>query len=143
MAQGSVPLQGCGVVEFGSREEAERAIKELNDTQFMGRPIFVREVRLRLVSWPLEAFSPVRLSQDREDEARYGQAAMAPAGGARGGFGGGYGGGGFGGRGGFSNSPGAAFASAGASFAAQQGVKQLQVTGVRLRPTMLIFPAEN
>ncbi|GAA5939442.1 hypothetical protein JCM3775_001713 [Rhodotorula graminis] len=80
--------KGCGVVEFSQPEEAQRAIRELNDQQLLGRPVFVRE--------------------DREESAKYGAAAisgragyMGPgafAGGARGGFGGGFGGrGGFGG----------------------------------------------
>ncbi|KAJ3169763.1 hypothetical protein HK101_011430, partial [Irineochytrium annulatum] len=36
--------KGCGVVEFETAEEAQRAIKDLNDTPFQGRPVFVREV---------------------------------------------------------------------------------------------------
>ena len=39
-----ISLKGCGVVEFSTREEAERAVKELNDTPLLGRQIFVREV---------------------------------------------------------------------------------------------------
>ncbi|GAA5908232.1 hypothetical protein JCM8208_000352 [Rhodotorula glutinis] len=80
--------KGCGVVEFSQPEEAQRAIRELNDQQLLGRPVFVRE--------------------DREESAKYGAAAisgragyMGPgafAGAPRGGFGGGFGGrGGFGG----------------------------------------------
>ncbi|GAA5861935.1 hypothetical protein JCM3774_001357 [Rhodotorula dairenensis] len=76
--------KGCGVVEFSKPEEAQRAIRELNDQQLLGRPLFIRE--------------------DREDEARYGSAAIstragymgpgayAGAPGGRGGFGGGPGG---------------------------------------------------
>jgi len=37
--------KGCAVVEFAQPEEAQRAIAELNDTQLMGRMIFVREDR--------------------------------------------------------------------------------------------------
>ncbi|KAJ1561753.1 hypothetical protein HK405_002959, partial [Cladochytrium tenue] len=44
--------KGCGVVEFAAPEEAQRAIRELNDTSLLGRSIFVRE--------------------DREQEAKFG-----------------------------------------------------------------------
>ena len=37
--------KGCGVVEFGSRAEAQRAIEELTDSELRGRAIFVREDR--------------------------------------------------------------------------------------------------
>lgn len=37
-------MQGCGVVEFAAPDEAQKAIKELNDTPLMGRPVFIREV---------------------------------------------------------------------------------------------------
>jgi len=37
--------KGCGIVEFESRAEAVKAIKELSDTKLDGRPIFVREDR--------------------------------------------------------------------------------------------------
>ncbi|BGP24410.1 heterogeneous nuclear ribonucleoprotein M [Rhodotorula toruloides] len=82
--------KGCGVVEYSTPEEAQRAIRELSDQQLLGRPVFVRE--------------------DREDEARYGSAAISGRAGfmgpgatfpARGGFGGG-----FGGRGGFAGGAG-------------------------------------
>lgn len=36
--------KGCGIVEFGNVEDAQRAITELNDTELEGRKIFVREV---------------------------------------------------------------------------------------------------
>jgi RNA recognition motif-containing protein len=39
--------RGCGVVEFSTEEEAQTAIDTLNDTDLMGRPIFVREDRER------------------------------------------------------------------------------------------------
>ncbi|KAL6588704.1 hypothetical protein U3516DRAFT_574650 [Neocallimastix sp. 'constans'] len=32
--------KGCGVVEYSTPEEAKRAIETLNNTMFMGRPIF-------------------------------------------------------------------------------------------------------
>jgi RNA recognition motif-containing protein len=38
--------KGCGVVEYATEEEAKKAIETLSDKQFMGRPIFVREVGL-------------------------------------------------------------------------------------------------
>ncbi|KAI9094349.1 hypothetical protein DFS34DRAFT_629094 [Phlyctochytrium arcticum] len=46
--------KGCGVVEFAKPEEAQAAIKELSDTNLMGRPVFIRE--------------------DRESEAKFGSA---------------------------------------------------------------------
>ena len=38
-------MQGCGIVEFESAEEAATAINTLNDVDLDGRPIFVREDR--------------------------------------------------------------------------------------------------
>jgi len=49
--------KGCGVVEFSSRDEALRAIETLNEQTLLGRQVFIRE--------------------DREEEARYGQAAVS------------------------------------------------------------------
>lgn len=37
--------KGCGIVEFASAEEAQKAVDELNNTELMGRQIFVREDR--------------------------------------------------------------------------------------------------
>ena len=37
--------KGCGIVEFSSADEARQAIRELNDSDLRGRPIFVREDR--------------------------------------------------------------------------------------------------
>lgn len=37
--------KGCGIVEYSTREEAEKAIEELNNVDFDGRPVFVREDR--------------------------------------------------------------------------------------------------
>ena len=34
----------CRIVEYATREEAQRAISRLSNTSFMGRQIFVREV---------------------------------------------------------------------------------------------------
>lgn len=36
------------IVEFSTREEALRAITELNERQLMGRPVYLREVSLNL-----------------------------------------------------------------------------------------------
>ncbi|KAL7007848.1 g-strand binding protein [Cystobasidiomycetes sp. EMM_F5] len=49
--------KGCGIVEYSTNEEAQRAIRELNEGQLFGRPAFLRE--------------------DREDEARFGAAAVS------------------------------------------------------------------
>ena len=37
--------KGCGLVEFQNPQEAQRAINELNDSEILGRAIFVREDR--------------------------------------------------------------------------------------------------
>lgn len=37
--------KGCGIVEFATAEEASEAIASLNDSELMGRQIFVREDR--------------------------------------------------------------------------------------------------
>ncbi|KAJ3096523.1 hypothetical protein HK100_005548, partial [Physocladia obscura] len=37
--------KGCGVVEYLTADEAQRAIDELNDTPLMGRNVFIREDR--------------------------------------------------------------------------------------------------
>jgi RNA recognition motif-containing protein len=37
--------RGCAVVEFGSVQDAARAAAALNDTDFRGRPLHVREDR--------------------------------------------------------------------------------------------------
>ncbi|KAK4051148.1 g-strand binding protein [Microbotryomycetes sp. JL201] len=73
--------KGCGVVEYSNPEDAQRAIRDLNEQTLLGRQIFVRE--------------------DREDDARYGAAAVsAPPGAGRAGYIGAAGRGGFsGGRG--------------------------------------------
>lgn len=44
--------KGCGIVEFSSQEDAQRAIKELSEVTLLGRPVFIRE--------------------DRESESRFG-----------------------------------------------------------------------
>jgi hypothetical protein len=37
-------MQGCALVEFASSADAANAIATLNDTELLGRAIFVREV---------------------------------------------------------------------------------------------------
>ncbi|KAJ8693466.1 g-strand binding protein [Pleurotus ostreatus] len=44
--------KGCGIVEFASQEDSQRAIRELSEVPLLGRPVFIRE--------------------DRENEARFG-----------------------------------------------------------------------
>jgi len=44
--------KGCGIVEFASSEDAQRAIRELSEVALLGRPVFIRE--------------------DRENESRFG-----------------------------------------------------------------------
>ena len=38
-------ILGCGIVEFNSPIDAQRAVQMLNDTELKGRLIFVREDR--------------------------------------------------------------------------------------------------
>lgn len=45
MTQPDGRSKGCGVVEYGSAEEAKQAIETLNDSELNGRMIFVREDR--------------------------------------------------------------------------------------------------
>ena len=79
--------KGFGFVEFANDEDADKAVKELNDTEVEGRKIIVQEAR------PLEERAPRRdFGGDRRGGGGYG--------GGRGGFGGGDKRGG--GRGGFS-----------------------------------------
>lgn len=89
------------MVEFSTREEAERAIKELNDTSLFGRQVFVRE--------------------DREEEARFGSLAVS-GGGARGAVGAGLGG---------RAAAGSGYSGAPSSFSSRgQPCKQLAVSGL-------------
>lgn len=37
--------KGCGIVEYATKEEAEKAMETLNDSELQGRKIFVREDR--------------------------------------------------------------------------------------------------
>ncbi|KAF7334374.1 hypothetical protein MVEN_02266300 [Mycena venus] len=39
--------KGCGIVEFASQEDAQRAVRELSELPLLGRPVFIREVRPR------------------------------------------------------------------------------------------------
>jgi len=45
MTSGDGRSKGCGIVEFATAEQAQEAIAQLNDTDLMGRMIFVREDR--------------------------------------------------------------------------------------------------
>lgn len=40
----SLMSSGFRIVEFATQEEAQRAIKELSERQFLGRPVYLREV---------------------------------------------------------------------------------------------------
>lgn len=37
--------KGCGIVEFASQEDSQRAIRELSEQSLLGRPVFIREDR--------------------------------------------------------------------------------------------------
>ncbi|KAI0761322.1 hypothetical protein BD413DRAFT_591702 [Trametes elegans] len=37
--------KGCGIVEYGNPEDAQRAIRELSEQLLLGRPVFIREDR--------------------------------------------------------------------------------------------------
>ena len=77
--------KGFAFVEFENDEDAEKAIKELNDTEVEGRKIVVQEAR------PLEERAPRR---DFGGDRRGGFGGGDRRGGSRGGFSGGRGGGG-------------------------------------------------
>lgn len=72
--------KGCAIVEYGTVEEAHDAVATLNDTELMGRPIFVREDR------------------EAEGGGGDGKRSVASAGGATASSGGGRGAGGGGGQ---------------------------------------------
>ena len=136
------PSRSRSVVEFSQPEEAQRAIRELNDQQLLGRPLFIREVRGAFLSPSpsspsgLSASRPCRSRpltrpQDREESAKYGAAAISGRAGYMGpgafpGRGGGFGGG-FGGRGGF----GGAAPGFGGPVAGGGSGRHLYVQGVR------------
>lgn len=43
------------IVEFGSQEDAQRAIRELSEVPLLGRPVFIREVcTLHMLSFFIE-----------------------------------------------------------------------------------------
>ncbi|KAI0320586.1 RNA-binding domain-containing protein [Amylostereum chailletii] len=44
--------KGCGIVEYASQEDSQRAVRELSEQPLLGRPVFIRE--------------------DRENESRFG-----------------------------------------------------------------------
>ncbi|KAI9359844.1 hypothetical protein BD770DRAFT_385635 [Pilaira anomala] len=56
--------KGCGVVEYRYPEDAKRAIHILNKTEFMGRPVFVREDR------EYENSGPPKDPRDAPDDCR-------------------------------------------------------------------------
>lgn len=58
--------KGFGFIEFASDEEADRAIKELNDTEVGGRKIIVQEAR------PLEERAPRRDFGGGDNRGGYG-----------------------------------------------------------------------
>ncbi|KAF7789687.1 hypothetical protein EIP86_000633 [Pleurotus ostreatoroseus] len=62
--------KGCGIVEFASSEDAQRAIRELSEQPLLGRPVFIREVRFDLMQD--DQILRVMLCQDREQESRFG-----------------------------------------------------------------------
>jgi len=51
MMDASGRSKGCAIVEYSSAEHAQRAINELNNTELMGRLIFVREDREGDSAW--------------------------------------------------------------------------------------------
>lgn len=50
--------RGCGFVEMSSMTEAEKALAELNSTEFMGRQIFIEEARERAPRPNLPVYRP-------------------------------------------------------------------------------------
>ena len=50
--------RGCGFVEMGSVQEAEKALHELNSAEFMGRQIFIEEARERAPRPNLPVYRP-------------------------------------------------------------------------------------
>lgn len=105
------------IIEFATRDDAQRAITEFTDKTLLGRPIFIREVRSPSPPRGSSFYQvmclpefPILFRQDREQEARFGappsmgRAAMMGGHGGMGGFGGGGYGGGFQGGGGFGGS---------------------------------------
>lgn len=48
------------IVEFGSQEDAQRAIRELSEVPLLGRPVFIREVRI-IISFLSSSFERLLL----------------------------------------------------------------------------------
>ena len=44
---GVLTLLRVRIVEFASQEDSQRAIRELSEQPLLGRPVFIREVRLQ------------------------------------------------------------------------------------------------
>jgi hypothetical protein len=53
----------AGIVEFSTPQEAQRAMTELNDTEFMGRQVFIREDREEggVVNRQMNAGNPMQM----------------------------------------------------------------------------------
>ncbi|KAI8988503.1 hypothetical protein BDF20DRAFT_335808 [Mycotypha africana] len=56
--------KGCGVVEYQYPEDARRAIRTLNQVEFLGRPVFIREDRV------FEHSAPVRDPHDVPEDCK-------------------------------------------------------------------------
>ncbi len=85
------------IVEFATRDDAMRAIKELSEQRLLGRSCFIREVGRSRPRTPHAHNADIhhRHAQDREQSARFGAAPIP------GRIGQAMGEGGYGGRGGF------------------------------------------
>lgn len=82
--------QGCGIVEFSTKAEARRAIRDMTETNLDGRNILVREVNTEGMapnSVRRVDASNIFLLQDREAQGVGGAGGGAGAGGAGGGAG--------------------------------------------------------
>jgi hypothetical protein len=50
--RGVLTLRHVRIVEFASQEDSQRAIRELSEQPLLGRPVFIREVRLQFAILP-------------------------------------------------------------------------------------------
>ena len=116
-------------MEYATREQAQNAVNTLSNQNLMGRLVYVREVRARIVHLA-PAFTK-NLKQDREAEPRF---IGATAG--RGGFGGGGGGGGPGSYGG--GGGGGGYGGAG-NVGMGGGNRQIYVANVCSLPRLLLI----
>lgn len=62
--------KGCGVVEFDSKEDALKAIKELNETMLEGRPIYLREDNPDLAKKDYEHSRSKKYTRERRSGSR-------------------------------------------------------------------------